>query len=71
MTANNPDGKVNAGDALLVLRFALGLEMPSHKDAGYGDVAPYDFQGNPDPDGVINVADALVILRKALGFISF
>jgi hypothetical protein len=67
----NRDGKVNVGDALVALRFALGLETPTQEDIVHGDVAPLDSQGQPDPDGIINVGDALVILRKALGLISF
>jgi len=69
----NCDGVVNVGDALVALRFALGLE-PGHPTADevcHGDVAPLDTQGKPNPDGVINVGDALVILRKALGLVSF
>jgi len=65
------DGKVNVGDALVALRFALTLESPTLEDIAHGDVAPLDAEGKPDPDGVINVGDALVILRKALGIISF
>jgi parallel beta-helix repeat protein len=67
----NRDGTVNVGDALVALRFALGLETPSQEDVGHGDVAPLDASGQPNPDGVINVGDALVILRKALQLISF
>jgi len=67
----NRDGKVNVGDALVTLRFALGLEAPTQEDMGHGDVAPLDASGQPSPDGVINVGDALVILRKALGIIEF
>ena len=67
----NRDGIVNVGDALVALRFALGLEIPTQEDMGHGDVAPLDAGGQPDPDGVINVGDALVILRKALGIIGF
>jgi streptogramin lyase len=65
------DGKVNVGDALVALRFALGLEHPSPEDTVHGDVAPLDSENKPNPDGVINVGDALVILRKALGIIWF
>jgi len=65
------DGKVNVGDALVALRFALTLESPTQEDIQHGDVAPLDAQGLPNPDGVINVGDALVILRKALGIIGF
>ena len=65
------DGVVNVGDALVALRFALGLETPTQEDIAHGDVAPLDAQNKPNPDGVINVGDALVILRKALQIISF
>jgi len=67
----NRDGIVNVGDALVALRFALTLEIPTSEDIVHGDVAPLDEENKPSPDGVINVGDALVILRKALGIISF
>ena len=67
----NPDGTVNTGDALVALRFALGLETPTQENIAHGDVAPLDTNEKPDPDGEITVADALVILRKALGIIVF
>jgi len=66
----NRDGIVNVGDALVALRFALGLEIPTQEDKEHGDVAPLDAQGQSNPDGQINVGDALVILRIALGIIS-
>ena len=67
----NPDGMVNVGDALVALRFALGLETPTQEDIQHGDIAPLDFNGCPNPDGEITVGDALVILRVALGLITF
>jgi hypothetical protein len=67
----NRDGIVNVGDALVALRFTLGLETPTQEDKEHGDVAPLDAQGQPNPDGRISVGDALVILRKALGIIDF
>jgi len=68
----NRDGTVTVGDALVALRFALGLEPPTSEDIAHGDVAPFlDTENKPNPDGVINVGDALVILRKALGIIWF
>lgn len=67
----NRDGKVNVGDALVALRFALGLETPSQGDVEHGDVAPLDASGKPDPDGEITVGDSLIILRNALGIIQF
>jgi len=65
----NRDGKVNVGDSLVCLRFALGLETPTQEDTAHGDVAPLDSNNQPNPDGQINVGDALVILRMALGII--
>ena len=67
----NRDEVVNVGDALVALRFSLGLEMPAEADLCHGDVAPLDSFGSPCPDGDITVGDALVILRKALGIIDF
>ena len=65
------DGIVNVGDALVALRFALGLETPTQQDLGHGDVAPLNTQSRPNPDEQITVGDSLVILRLALGLISF
>lgn len=67
----NRDKVVNVGDALVALRFALGLEIPTEADLQHGDVAPLNSLGKPCPDGGITVGDALVILRKALGIIDF
>ncbi len=66
----NRDGVVNVGDALVALRFALGLETPTPEDICHGDVAPLK-DGKPNPDGSITVGDALVILRKAVGLVDF
>ncbi len=63
------DGVVDVGDALIALRFALNLE-PGHPTADelfHGDVAPLDWNNQPDPDGQITVGDALLILQMALG----
>jgi len=67
----NRDGTVNVGDALVALRFALGLETPTQEDISHGDVAPLSSTGCPNPDGNMTVGDALVILRLALGLINF
>lgn len=60
------DGRVNVADALVALRYALGLlgEVPTD-DLEHGDVAPLGAS-----DGQLTVADALVILRAALGLIT-
>jgi len=65
------DGVINVGDALVALRFALLLEIPTQEDMAHGDIAPLDASGHPNPDGQITVGDALVILRRALGLITF
>ncbi|OAQ20917.1 InlB B-repeat-containing protein [Thermosulfurimonas dismutans] len=67
----NRDGWVNIGDALVTLRFALGLETPTEEDRCHADVAPLGADGRPNPDGKITIGDALVILRKALGLVSW
>ncbi|MEA3358689.1 MAG: hypothetical protein U9R17_04690 [Thermodesulfobacteriota bacterium] len=67
----NRDGQIKVGDALVCLRFSLGLEAQTQEDVEHGDVAPLDAQGQPSPDGEITVGDALVILRKALGLITW
>ena len=65
------DAQVNAGDALLCLRFALNLETPTEEDIAHGDCAPLNEIGQPNPDEKITVGDALVILRSALGMVHF
>ncbi|OAQ20910.1 dockerin type I repeat-containing protein [Thermosulfurimonas dismutans] len=67
----NRDGQVNIGDALVALRFALGLERPSDEDLCHADVAPLGQDGKPQPDGKITIGDAVVILRKALGLVNW
>ena len=67
---SQPDGMVNVGDALIALRFALGLETPSQDDIKSGDVAPLDSSDSPNPDGALTIGDALVILRIALGLVN-
>jgi lysophospholipase L1-like esterase len=67
----NRDREINIGDALIAMRFALGLEAPLQEDIDHGDVAPLGTFNVPNPDGNITVGDALIILRKALGIIYF
>ena len=55
----NSDGQVNAQDALLILRYSLGIsELPC-------DDAVCDMNG----DGYVNAQDALIVLRVALGLV--
>ncbi|WP_068671739.1 dockerin type I repeat-containing protein [Thermosulfurimonas dismutans] len=67
----NRDGRINIGDALVVLRFALALETPTIEDKCHADVAPLSPDGTPQPDGQITIGDALVVLRKALALIDW
>ena len=53
------DGSVNSNDALMVLRYALGL-IPTLPDMAAADV---------NGDGQIDANDALLIVRMALGLI--
>ena len=54
----NGDGNVNANDALLLMRYALGLVPASALDLTVADV---------NHDGNVNANDALMIMRYALG----
>ena len=56
----NGDGTINAGDAVLVLRFAAELTNLNDEQLRAGDV---------NADGVVNVGDAVLILRYAAGLI--
>lgn len=57
----NGDGKVNASDALLVLRAAVGKATLTKEQTVAGDV---------DANGTLNAADALLILKFAVGLIT-
>ena len=51
-------GAIETGDALLVLRYMLGVETLTEEQ-----LAAADFDGS----GTVDQADALLILRAALG----
>lgn len=55
----NNDGRVNSSDAVLVLRHAVGYELPD---------ACVIKQGDMNGDGRINSSDAVAILRYAVGY---
>lgn len=61
----NRDGVLNAGDAVVMQRFAFGLLIPTADELIAGDVAPLG-----SPDGVINAADVAVHMRAVLGLIT-
>jgi len=66
----NGDGAVDVGDALRVLRIAVGLDAATAEDYAAGDVAPL-VNGVPAPDGVIDIRDAVVTLRKAVKLVTW
>jgi hypothetical protein len=57
----NADGEVNAGDAVLVLRYSAGLILLSDAQKDMGDV---------NGDKALNSADAILLLRKLAGLIT-
>lgn len=66
----NGDGAVDVGDALRILRIAVGLDVATPEDYANGDVAPL-VNGIPAPDGVIDIRDAVVTLRKAVKLVTW
>ena len=58
----NGDGTINTEDALIALRYALGITSSIPDD--------WFYRGDVDGNGVIDTTDALLILRYALGIIS-
>ena len=56
----NGDGSVNASDAILIMRYALGLIELTPEQILAGDM---------NGDGVVNASDAIIVMRKALGII--
>lgn len=59
-TTGSPN--LTISDALLSLRFAVGLLQPTEDDFVKLDLAPV-VNGNPAPDGKIDITDTLTILR--------
>ena len=58
----NGDGTVNAVDALVAMRYVLGVSTESLTPE---QIAAADFNG----DGAVNAVDAMLIMRFSLGFI--
>ena len=52
----NHDGEITTYDALLIMRYALGLETE-------GNELIMDFNG----DGCVDSLDALLVLRRSIG----
>jgi hypothetical protein len=66
----NGNGVIDIGDALLVLRTAVGLHTATVRETARSDVAPF-VNGTPSPDGKVDLTDALMILKKVVGLVSF
>lgn len=66
----NGDSVVDITDALLALRIAAGLDIPTASELAHGDVAPL-VNGLPQPDGRIDVSDVVVLLRKSAGLLEW
>lgn len=56
----NGDGNVDAIDALLVLRFSMGIIQE----------LPFEFAADANNDGNVDTIDALLILRAAMGLVT-
>jgi hypothetical protein len=78
--AAGPNGSVDVGDAVRVLRFSVGLDNPTAEDLKRGNVAPLTTIVSGPPDLAeptladprrIDVGDAVVILRASVGLVSF
>jgi sugar lactone lactonase YvrE len=64
----NSDCRVDIADAIIALRFAVGIAQPTLLQIAAADVAPYPgVEGRVRGDGKITIADVVVILRMALG----
>ena len=56
----NNDGGVNASDAILIMRYSLGLIDLNQVQRILADV---------NGDGVVNASDAIIVMRKTLGLV--
>ncbi|MDH5648496.1 MAG: right-handed parallel beta-helix repeat-containing protein [Gammaproteobacteria bacterium] len=59
-----PDGVLNAGDLVVLMRFATGDLTPTAQELLVADVAPLGA-----PDGILNAADVLILQRALIGAI--
>ena len=56
-----PDGEVNAGDVVVGVRMALGIEIATALELAHCDLYPEN-----NPDGVFNIPDLLLLMQLAL-----
>lgn len=62
---NNPDGALNAADAMILQRIIMGSLTPTQIQLRVGDVAPLGA-----PDGELNAGDLVVLMRAINGVIT-
>ena len=70
VTVSYPDVPPNLtiADALLTLRFVLGIETATAEQFVRSDLAPINLNTHkPMPDGILDMNDVLVMLRRAVG----
>jgi hypothetical protein len=74
--AGAPDGRVNVGDVVRLLRFSVGIDVATAEEMVRGDVAPAALTGDPTAvpvrflrvgDARLNVADVVVALNASVG----
>ena len=56
----NSDNKINSQDALLILKYSVGSEIPSNFDYDTADL---------NTDEIINSSDALIVLKISVGLL--
>ena len=56
----NNDGAVNASDAIMIMRYSLGLIVLNEAQGIIADV---------NGDGTVNASDAIIVMRKVLGIL--
>jgi hypothetical protein len=64
----NGDNTVDAADALMGLRIAVGLDAATTPELFRGDVAPL-INGTPTSDGTIDLNDVVVLLKMSVGLL--
>jgi hypothetical protein len=66
--AANSDGNITIDDALMSLKFVVGLATPTPEQVIRSDVAPIDMTTHQSkPDGKLDIDDVLVMIRRAVG----
>jgi hypothetical protein len=70
LDAANTSGVPQLGDALIVLKAAVGDLVLTPGQLFHADVAPLK-DGRPNPDGKVDLGDVLLILRRVVHLVSW